>query len=59
MSSLPYSMPLDERVRQNAPPLLPLAVSQLVYTVNGTRLINGVDLTLDLAKWTLTLRAWL
>ena len=46
MSSLTCSTPFDESVAQDAPALLPLKVSQLVYAVNGTRLINGIDLTL-------------
>ena len=57
MSSLPYSMPRDESLVGNAPPLLPLAVSQLVYAINGTRLINGIDLTLTAGPHTVIMGA--
>lgn len=46
MSSLTCSIPLIEGTTHNAPPLLPVQVKQLVYTVNGTALIKSLNLTL-------------
>ncbi len=58
MSSLSCTTPLEQAaVEYDAPPLLPLRVSQLVYSVKGTRLINGVDLTLTTGLCTVIMGA--
>ena len=58
MSSLSCTTYLEQAAAEyDAPPLLPLRVSQLVYNVNGTRLINGVDLTLTAGLCTVIMGA--
>lgn len=57
MPSLDCTTLVDESAAQDAPPLLPLQTSQLVYAANGIRLINGIDLTLTAGPRTVIMGA--
>lgn len=57
MSSLSRTIPVNESPTRDAPPLLPLQASQLVYAANGIQLINGIDLTLTAGPRTVIMGA--
>ena len=58
MSSASCTLPLEAGATQDAaPPLLPVRVRQLAYSVDGTELIKGLDLTLSAGPRTVVMGA--